>query len=55
VMAAINALGSDLTVIMIAHRLSTLAGCDLIYRLDGGRIVAQGGYHAIITDGMEAS
>jgi ATP-binding cassette subfamily B protein len=39
VMASIGALGDDLTIIMIAHRLSTLEGCDRVVHLEGGRIV----------------
>jgi ABC-type multidrug transport system fused ATPase/permease subunit len=34
--------GNDRTVIIIAHRLSTVAGCETIVRLDAGRIVATG-------------
>jgi ABC-type multidrug transport system fused ATPase/permease subunit len=32
------------TIVMIAHRLSTVRQCDLIYVLDKGRVVAQGSY-----------
>lgn len=38
VMKAINSLGSDLTIIIIAHRLSTLKGCDLIFRISDGQV-----------------
>ena len=34
--------GEEQTVIIIAHRSSTVAGCENIVRLDGGRIVASG-------------
>ena len=44
VMASVARLDKQLTVIMIAHRLSTLADCDTIYRLDAGRIIGQGSY-----------
>jgi ABC-type multidrug transport system fused ATPase/permease subunit len=36
VMKTIDALGSDVTVLMIAHRLSTLSNCDLIVQMLGG-------------------
>ncbi len=39
VMAAIDRLDDDLTILIIAHRLSTLAGCDMIVRLEAGRVV----------------
>ena len=42
VMNALNKLDSKLTVVMIAHRLSTVAKCDRVIRLDHGRVVADG-------------
>jgi ABC-type multidrug transport system fused ATPase/permease subunit len=44
VMAAINNLGSDKTIIMIAHRLSTVEKCDEIFVLEGGSVVERGSY-----------
>ncbi|HEY0413554.1 MAG TPA: ABC transporter ATP-binding protein [Allosphingosinicella sp.] len=38
VIEAIMALGGATTLIMVAHRRSTLAGCDRILRVDKGRI-----------------
>ena len=40
VMAAIARLDRSLTILIIAHRLSTLEGCDMVVRLEGGRVVA---------------
>ena len=34
VMESVNALGSRKTMIIVAHRLTTLHGCDQIYRVD---------------------
>jgi ABC-type multidrug transport system fused ATPase/permease subunit len=39
VIDTIEALGRDVTVIMVAHRLTTLERCDRIVRIEGGRIV----------------
>lgn len=39
VMAGLMALGGAVTIILIAHRASTLAACDRIIRLDEGRVV----------------
>jgi ATP-binding cassette, subfamily B, bacterial PglK len=44
VMDAIEGLDRDLTVLLIAHRLSTVRRCDCIVELGGGRVVAQGTY-----------
>ena len=48
VMDAIEDLNSDLTILIIAHRLNTLRGCDIIVELEHGRIVAQGTYEYLI-------
>lgn len=48
VMAALSAFGRKLTIIMIAHRLSTLSYCDDLVRLEGGRIVARGPSSTVI-------
>lgn len=44
VMEAINKLSDRKTIIMIAHRLTTLKDCDVIYVLEYGKVVAQGTY-----------
>ena len=49
VMQAIESLGRELTIVLIAHRLTTLQGCDIIYRLDKGSIVSACGYDDIFT------
>ena len=38
VISAIEGLGSDLTIIMVAHRLSTLKGCDQVFELKNGKM-----------------
>lgn len=48
VMSAIALLGSDVTVLMIAHRLSTLSNCDRIIELGGGTIRRQGSFREVI-------
>jgi ATP-binding cassette subfamily B protein len=42
VMKAINELSESLTVIMIAHRLSTVESCDRVIRLEEGAVSADG-------------
>jgi ABC-type bacteriocin/lantibiotic exporter with double-glycine peptidase domain len=42
VMDAINALRGKKTVVIVAHRLSTLESCDRIFRLEAGKLVETG-------------
>jgi ATP-binding cassette, subfamily B, bacterial PglK len=51
VMDAIEGLGRDLTILIIAHRLTTLKGCDQIVKLDKNNIVQTGNYQSIIDSG----
>ena len=44
VMEAVNNLGQDITIILIAHRLSTVRQCDQIYLLERGEVKACGTY-----------
>jgi ATP-binding cassette subfamily B protein len=48
VMDAIDGLSRDLTVLMIAHRLSTVRRCDTILELEHGRLVAQATYEQLL-------
>ncbi len=48
VMNAVNNMGKDLTVIMIAHRLSTVKECDNIVILENGQIKHQGTFQELI-------
>lgn len=52
VMKAIIALHGQKTILIVAHRLSTVAQCDWIYRLDNGRIIEQGKPANILSDPM---
>lgn len=47
VQAAFNELAKGKTVIMIAHRLSTVANADCIYVIEDGRIAESGGRDAL--------
>ena len=48
VMDAINALGQEITIILIAHRLSTVQSCDNLYFLQDGRIEDHGTFDELM-------
>lgn len=43
-MTALGGLRGSCTIILIAHRLGMLSGCDMIYQLENGRINVGGSY-----------
>ena len=47
-MDAIEQLDRNLTIIIIAHRLTTVRYCDTIVQLEHGRVVAQGNYDELL-------
>ncbi len=51
VQKAIRELTRGKTVIMIAHRLSTVTGADRIYVLSGGRVAEEGTHQALVDKG----
>jgi ABC-type multidrug transport system fused ATPase/permease subunit len=48
VMDAIEGLNRDLTILLIAHRITTVRRCDTIVELEHGRVVAQGTYEQLL-------
>ena len=48
VMDAIYRLDRNLTIVLVAHRLTTVRYCDLVVQLESGRIVAQGSYDELL-------
>ncbi|MEX2362003.1 MAG: ATP-binding cassette domain-containing protein, partial [Balneolaceae bacterium] len=53
VIEAIEQLRGDRTIIMIAHRLTTVENCDEIYLMKDGRVVEQGSYSFLIEGSKE--
>jgi ABC-type multidrug transport system fused ATPase/permease subunit len=51
VFEALGRLMKDKTSLVIAHRLATLRKADVIYVLDGGRIVEAGKHHELLKRG----
>ena len=50
---AVNEIGKSKTVVMIAHRISTVRSCDVIHLLEDGRIVASGSYDDLVESSPE--
>ena len=48
IMDAVNTLGKNITIILIAHRLTTLTKCDNIIKLKKGEIIDQGKFDKMI-------
>ena len=48
VMDAIADLPGDLTVLVVAHRLTTLRGCDRVVEIAGGRVIRTGSFEEIV-------
>ncbi|MEP5153860.1 MAG: ABC transporter ATP-binding protein, partial [Planktotalea sp.] len=48
VMEAVTNISGSKTIIMIAHRLSTVRNCDTIFLLRDGKVAAEGTYDALI-------
>lgn len=48
VMNSINSLHGFKTIIIVAHRLSTLKDCDIIFKLEGGKLTEKGAPEKIL-------
>ncbi|MEM8638644.1 MAG: ABC transporter ATP-binding protein [Cyanobacteria bacterium P01_G01_bin.54] len=48
VMAAIDGLSKELTIILIAHRLTTIEKCEIIFEFAWGQVVGSGTYKDLI-------
>ncbi|WP_170862352.1 ABC transporter ATP-binding protein [Paenibacillus sp. 453mf] len=47
---ALKALQGRMTIVVIAHRLTTIQGADQVIVLEGGRVMQQGAYDGLSTD-----
>jgi ATP-binding cassette subfamily C protein len=53
VIEALEKLRGDRTIIIIAHRLTTVRNCDVIYLMNEGNIVEQGSYEYLLEQSSE--
>jgi ABC-type multidrug transport system fused ATPase/permease subunit len=54
VMQSLNSISKDRTVILIAHRLSTLENCDRIIRLEDGMVAFDGNFHEFCRENVKS-
>jgi HlyD family secretion protein len=47
-MESISEIASNMTVLVIAHRLNTVKACDMIYYMDDGKIIDNGTYEELM-------
>ena len=52
VMRSIQTLSGQKTIILIAHRLTTLQECDNIFLMEQGRLVDQGSYEYLMKNNI---
>jgi ATP-binding cassette subfamily B protein len=48
VMEGIEQLADDLTILIVAHRVTTLKRCDKIFRMDKGEVIEEGAYEEMV-------
>ena len=49
VMEAVHRIAGQKTIVMIAHRLSTVRDCDRIFFMRGGRVAASGTFDELVS------
>jgi len=49
VMDAINCISDDITILIVAHRLTTLKNCDVVFELYRGELICAGTYSEMIS------
>lgn len=52
IVSAIRALHGQVTLVIIAHRNTTLAHCDRIFRIEDGRLVGEISYRTLAAEGL---
>jgi len=48
-MSEVTKLSKNITIIIIAHRLTTVKNCNIIFKLDKGKLISEGTYDELIT------
>ena len=45
---AVNNLSKDMTIIIIAHRLTSVKKCDKIFLLEKGELISEGNFEELV-------
>jgi ABC-type multidrug transport system fused ATPase/permease subunit len=53
VMSAVQAIAGQKTILMIAHRLSTVRSCDVIFLMRNGQVAASGTFDELAESDQE--
>jgi ABC-type bacteriocin/lantibiotic exporter with double-glycine peptidase domain len=53
IIEAIESLKGDHTLIMIAHRLTTVKNCDKLYFMEDGAIIQEGSYQDLVESNLK--
>jgi ABC-type multidrug transport system fused ATPase/permease subunit len=53
VIQAIRELAAQKTIVLVAHRLTTVRECDAIYMFENGEVVSQGTYHELFSTNLK--
>ncbi|MFP6900576.1 MAG: ABC transporter ATP-binding protein, partial [Opitutales bacterium] len=48
IMEAVRSFKGEKTFVIVAHRLSTVKYCDVLHRMEGGKIVSSGSYEEVV-------
>ena len=49
IMDAVNILKKKMTIILIAHRLNTVKSCDVIFKIENGKLLEQGSFSDMLS------
>jgi ATP-binding cassette, subfamily B, bacterial PglK len=55
VMEAVKKLGKKITIIIIAHRLSTVRDCEKIFLLEKGKLIDEGTFETLVKNNKNFS
>jgi ATP-binding cassette, subfamily B, bacterial PglK len=52
-MKSIELMKGEKTLVIIAHRLSTVENCDVIYFMENGKIIGVGNYDQLLSENQK--